>query len=71
MLHALEQSERRRGPLIAGWTGRYPFKPHLDVSGWSFAEAAESIHEGILAAAWEELVAAWLGPDGRPKRAMS
>jgi hypothetical protein len=66
LLHAIEKSDRRRGPIVARWEGRYPFRPVLLVEGWSFDEVASSVHEQIPATAWERLVAAWLDPEGRP-----
>jgi hypothetical protein len=66
LLHAIERSDRRRGPIVARWEGRYPFVPVLLVDEWTADEIADSIHEEIPAAAWALLVGGWLDSDGRP-----
>lgn len=60
LIQAVDRSARRRGPIVAEWVDRAPRLRHED---WSHVEVAESIHDGIPAQAWADLVAMWLGPE--------
>jgi len=61
ILRVLSKSATRGCPIVAYWTGDWPFVPVLEHPEWGFDGVAEHIDESIPASAWMELVSAWQG----------